>query len=133
MTLIESVPKVWVYTSQRAKAMTVQTVTSPSDTALQALLFSAEDARRRANGYLVRYVSTGYQGINPELLPLASPVWQLVVQYKAPTLPPIRVGFLEVNAQTGEVIPLSSDQITTIRERAREYLAATAPSTTVPH
>ena len=100
---------------------------------VKALLFSAEDARRQANSYLVSCVSTGYRGINPELLPLTPPIWQLVIQYKVPTLPPIRVGFIEVNAQTGEVIALAAHQIETIRVRAREYLAANAPSAAIPH
>ena len=113
--------------------MTVQTIEAPNSQWTESVAFSAEDARRRANHYLVSCVSTGYRGIDPAFLTLTPPVWQLVIQYKVPTLPPLRVGFLEINAQTGEVTPLSPDQIAAIRGRTREYLAANAPSTAVPH
>ena len=113
--------------------MAVQTVEATNSVWAVSPVFSADDARRRANSYLVSCVSTGYRGINPELIPLTPLVWQLVIQYKVPTLPPIRVGFLEVNAQTGEVIPLSPTQIEIIRERACAYLTANAPSTAIPH
>lgn len=112
---------------------TIEASPNENEQDVEVLRYSAEDARRQANSYLVSCVSTGYRGINPELLPLAPPIWQLVIQYKVPTLPPIRVGFIEVNAQTGEVLALSANQIETIRVRAREYLAANAPSTAIPH
>lgn len=113
--------------------MTIQTLAAPSGLWAESFALSAEDARRRANSYLVSCVSTGYRGINPELVPFTPPIWQLIIQYKVPTLPPIRVGFLEVNAQTGEVIPLSPTQIEIIRERACAYLTANTPSTAIPH
>lgn len=37
-------------------------------------------------------------------------------------LSPIRVGLLEVNALTGEILPLTINQMETMRDRARAYL-----------
>ena len=113
--------------------MTVQTIAPTNGVQTEPLRISAEDARRRANSYLVGYVSTGYRGIEPELVQLDPPVWQLVIQYKVPTLPSIRVGFLDVNAVTGEALPLTNDQIEKIRERARAFLTINAPPTAVPN
>lgn len=110
--------------------MSVQTITAMNSVQLQSLPFIAEEARRRANSYLAQYVSTGYRAIEPELVPLEGPIWRFVIQYKAPTLSAIRVGLLEVNALTGEVLPLTINQIETIRDRARAYLTCNAPSPT---
>jgi hypothetical protein len=120
-------------TRKELEHMTLQTVEPHNGTSTKSSLLSAEAARRQANGYLVQYVSTGYRGVNPEFITATPPVWQVIIQYKVPTLPPIRVGYLEINAQSGAVIPLSAAQIATIRERAREYLAANAPSPAIPH
>lgn len=102
--------------------MSVQTVTTVTGVQMKTLPFLAEEARRRANSYLARFVSTGYRAIEPELVLLEEPIWQFVIQYKVPTLAPIRVGLLEVNALTGEVLPLTINQIETMRDRARAYL-----------
>jgi hypothetical protein len=110
--------------------MSIQTITALKSVQLQSLPFIAEEARRRANSYLAQVVSTGYRAIEPELVPLEGPIWQFVIQYKVPTLSPIRVGLLEVNALTGEVLPLTINQIETMRDRARAYLTCNAPSPT---
>jgi hypothetical protein len=111
--------------------MSIQTITALKSVQLQSLPFIAEEARRRANSYLAQVVSTGYRAIEPELVPLEEPIWQFVIQYKVPTLSPIRVGLLEVNALTGEVLPLTINQIETMRDRARAYLTCNAPSPTL--
>lgn len=113
--------------------MTIQPIATIAPIKGDSCTFSAEDARHRANSYLVGCVSTGYRAINPEFITMTPPIWQLVIQYKVPTLSPIRVGFLEVNAQTGEVTALSSSQIKAIRERVHAYLTANAPSAAVPN
>jgi hypothetical protein len=107
--------------------MNVQTVTTLNDVQMQPLPFIAEEARRRANSYLAQYVSTGYRAIEPKFVPLEGPIWQFVIQYKAPTLLPIRVGLLEVNVLTGEVLAPTTNQIEAIRERARAYLTCNTP------
>lgn len=53
--------------------MSVQTVTTLNGVQIQALPFIAEEARRRANSYLARFVSTGYRAIEPELVLLEGP------------------------------------------------------------
>lgn len=108
--------------------MSIQTIPTMKNVQLQSLPFIAEEARRRANSYLAQYVSTGYRAIEPELVLLKEPRWQFVIQYKAPTLSPIRVGLLEVNALTGEVLAPTTNQIEAIRERARAYLTCNTPS-----
>ena len=112
--------------------MTLQSieVTKTNGAYTEPLWIPADDARRKANSYLARYVSTGYSAIDPELLILDTPVWQVLVQYKTPNLGPIRMGLLDVDAITGEIVPFTTDQIAAIRNRASAFVRLnTSPST----
>lgn len=53
------------------------------------------------------------------LCPLAQPMWQFTIQVRLPRLGVLGLmGTLDVDAKTGEVIPLTNKQIKRIREHA---------------
>jgi hypothetical protein len=79
----------------------------------------AEYARRQADSYLGAEVSLFYSTTNGVFVPLACPIWQFAIQVRLPRLGVLGImGTLDVDAQTGEVIPLTHKQIKRIRERA---------------
>jgi hypothetical protein len=78
-----------------------------------------EYARRRANGYLSREVSLFYSATDGIFVPLTQPIWQFSIEVRLPRLGVLGImGAIDVDAQTGEVIPLTTKQIKRIRERA---------------
>ncbi len=80
---------------------------------------SPDSARRRANGYLARYVAMATEAGAPSLLWGEPPRWQMPIYLSLRGLGQVAMlGTIEVDALTREVIPLSSDQITTIQNRA---------------
>ena len=95
------------------------------------MIITADDARRKANGYLSRYVSTGYSAKDPELLQQDKLIWQVLVTYKTPGLSPVRMGFLDIDAETGDVTPFTQEEIQLIRSRASAFVNAYAPSTKI--
>lgn len=78
-----------------------------------------EYARRRADAYLSMEVSLFYSAVEGIFVPLARPIWQFLIEVQLPRLGILgRLGTLDVDAQTGDVIPLTHKQIQQIRERA---------------
>jgi hypothetical protein len=78
-----------------------------------------EYARRRANGYLSREVSLFYSATAGLFVPVARPLWQFSIEVRLPRLGVLgSMGTIDVDAQTGEVVPLTHKQIKRIRERA---------------
>ena len=79
----------------------------------------AEYARRQADSYLGAEVSLFYSATNGVFVPLARPIWQFAIQVRLPRLGVLGImGTLDVDAQSGEVTPLTHKQIKRIRERA---------------
>jgi hypothetical protein len=79
----------------------------------------AEYARRQADSYLGAEVSLFYSATNGVFVPLTHPIWQFTIQVRLPRLGILGLmGTLDVDARTGEVIPLTNQQIKRIRERA---------------
>jgi hypothetical protein len=76
-------------------------------------------AQRVANRYLsdnVGFFFTATEGI---LIPVMPPVWQFLIQFRLPQSGNIGIfGTLDVDTQTGAVIPLPQTQILTIQRRA---------------
>lgn len=89
-----------------------------------------DQARRRANGYLTKAVSMYFGAVDPLFLPLESPVWQISIIFLRNQLGPVHLGFLDVDAQTGQVVPLSDQQIHQLRQRAHAYVTSHSLSTT---
>jgi hypothetical protein len=79
----------------------------------------AEYARRQADRYLGMQVSLFYSATEGVFIPLARPLWQFLLQVRLPHRGVLGIlGTLDVDAQTGEVLPLTHKQIKRIRERA---------------
>lgn len=87
----------------------------------------AEYARKKADQYLRSSLSMHYGASDPILVEDNSFLWQLTIQFKMYEVGPVTLGTLDVNAITGEVIPLSTDEITRIRERTRGIIRIQAP------
>lgn len=83
---------------------------------------SATRAMAKANGYLSKYVGVLFGAETPVFLPLSRPIWQVSVTFKMNDIGPFTVGLLDVDAATGEVLPLSTEQILIIEERTDAYL-----------
>ncbi len=83
---------------------------------------SAARAVAKANGYLSKYVGVLFGAETPFFLPLARPIWQVSVTFKMNDIGPFMAGLLDVDAITGEILPLSSEQIFMIQERTDAYL-----------
>ncbi|MEM7535812.1 MAG: hypothetical protein AAF639_26775 [Chloroflexota bacterium] len=75
------------------------------------MIITSDDARRKANGYLSRSVSTGYSAKDPELLQQDKLKWQVLVTYKLAGLEPVCIEFLDIDAETGEVTPFTEEEV----------------------
>lgn len=76
-------------------------------------------ARRRANLYLSDSVGFFFTPIDGTFVPVDTPVWQFPIQFRLPQSGDLGVlGTIDVDAQTGEVVPLTANQITEIQRRA---------------
>ncbi len=77
-----------------------------------------EYARRQANHYLSMYVGLQAIATSALFVPLERPVWQFLIEVHLPNRGAIGVlGLLDVDARSGEVIPLSNEQIQQIWSR----------------
>ena len=90
----------------------------------------AEYARRKTNGYLSREVSVFCGATDGVLIPLARPIWQFAIRFGLPRLGELGIlGTIDVDARSGEVLPLTQPQIKRMRARADaivEFQAQTA-------
>lgn len=80
---------------------------------------SQPDAYGAANTYLLTYVAPDLAPASPILIPGAPPIWRMLVRlcHHEPTA---TVGTIDIDAQTGAVMPLTTDQIEDIRDRRKE-------------
>lgn len=79
----------------------------------------SEYARRKANGYLGMEVSLSCDATDGVLIPLARPIWQFAIRFNLPRLGELGIlGTLDVDARSGEIIPLTTKQIKRMRVRA---------------
>lgn len=113
--------------------MNVQTIevpvetngTAPKNTAED--LISADLAVRRAKNYLTKHVSLHFRAEAPVLISSAEPVWQVLVSFKTYGMEPYRVGFLEVDAISGDAIPLVDEYKQAILDLANAHFARSTP------
>ena len=76
-------------------------------------------ARRSANLYLSDTVGFFLTPIDGTFVPVDTPVWQFPIQLRLPQSGDLGVlGAIDVDATTGEVVPLTAKQITEIQRRA---------------
>lgn len=114
--------------------MSVQILEAPPNPAQAALLqpkISGERAMYKANNYLARHVSTCFGATEPVFLPLERLVWQVMVYFKTPNLGPLYLGFLDIDAETGEVTPFIEQEIIAMRSRASAFVKSYASSSTI--
>lgn len=92
---------------------TVDVSTSPPS-------ISQVEAQRAADAYLLTQVTAAIETASPILVPGAPPIWRMLVRLcnREPTA---TVGTIDVNAQTGAVVPLTDDQIEDMRDRCKEH------------
>lgn len=89
-----------------------------------------ETARRRANGYLVTYVSMMLHALNPILILDDPPVWRLSLSLRLRDIGDVAIlGTVDINAHTGEVDSLTTAQIRMIQDQANAIVTRFAPAT----
>lgn len=93
--------------------------------------YVSDQVRRHAQGYLTEHVAMALRPGEPVLVWGDKPVWRTPVWlYLRGHGQVAAVGSLDVDAATGEVIPLSSDQIRGMQDRADAFARRLAPQTT---
>ena len=91
---------------------------------------SPEQARRRANGFLSHNVALFAEAGIPVLMLGARPIWRMNIHLVLRSKGNVgRIGVLDVDAVTGEIIPLSDQQIQEMQDHART-IAASPPQAT---
>lgn len=91
---------------------------------------SPDVARRRANGYLGMNAGTLLGASEPRLLMGERPLWKLSVNLHLPSIGYVgQVGMIEVDAMSGEVIPLSATTIQNYQDRAHDLVIRFSPAT----
>ena len=87
---------------------------------------SAARARRKANGYLCLEVGLFFGATDPVYVETEPLLWQVTIELTMPRARPVTLGTLDVNAETGDIVPLSPEQIESLQERARAIVKRTA-------
>ena len=82
-----------------------------------------EYARRRAERYLGDHIAMFFNAAEPMFVPGDPARWQVTIVFKRYHLGPFTLGVMDVNAQTGEPLPLTKSQLKRIRERAHALVA----------
>jgi hypothetical protein len=86
-------------------------------------------ARRRANGYLARYVALAMEADEPVLIWGNPPVWRLAVYLCLPGFGQVaKIGELDVDALTRRPIPLAQEKIIEMQNRADAIASHFAPA-----
>ena len=98
----------------------------------QEIAISPDIARRKANGFLAGYVTMMVSGGQPTLILAKDPVWRVPAVLTLPNVGEVStLGTVDVDAQTGQVIPPSAEQINRMQELAHA-IAAHFASPTAP-
>src|SRR5262245_7458563 len=81
---------------------------------------SQTNAQRTADTYLLTSGSPALETISPILMPGTQPTWRMLVRLcrREPTA---TVGTIDVDAQTGEVLPLTAEEVEDMRDRLKEH------------
>jgi hypothetical protein len=97
----------------------------------QKIAISPDLARRRANGFLAGHVTMMVSAGQPTLIVDQTPVWRVPAVLRLPELGDVStVGAVDIDAQTGDMILPSFDQITRMQELAHAIAAHFASATT---
>ncbi len=94
---------------------------------------SAEDARRKVNGFLLNNLS--YLTVaerQPELVVGEKVFWRIAVNHTLPGFGVIgKIGVIDVDVETGEIQPVAPEQLEEMKRRAKT-LATSYPLDTSP-
>ena len=94
---------------------------------------SADEARRKVNGFLLNnlsYLTIGER--QPELVVGERVCWRVAVNHTLPGFGALgRIGMIDVDVETGELQPVSPEQLEEMKRRAKA-LAARYPLDTAP-
>jgi hypothetical protein len=90
----------------------------------------AEYARRRVRSYLDEHLSMFYDSADPVFVPGDPSVWQVSIVFHMYSIGPFMLGVMDVDAHTGEPIPLTTEQLQCIQERACAIVRHQTPTTT---
>ena len=82
-----------------------------------------EYARRQADMYLGDHIAMFFNAADPVFVPGDPPRWQVTVVFKRYHRGPFTLSVMDVNAQTGEPLPLTKSQLKRLRERAHALVA----------
>lgn len=97
----------------------------------QKIAVSPDQARRTANGFLAGHVAMMVSGGQPTLVVDQTPVWRVPAVLRLPALGDVSpVGAVDIDAQTGALIPPAPDEITRMQELAHALAAHFASATT---
>jgi hypothetical protein len=95
------------------------------------ILISPKEAKRNANGYLSMDVAMAIVADEPILVWGERPVWRMTTSLLLTEWGRVaQVGTIEVDAMTGEVIPLTTEKIEVTQDRANELAARLTLETT---
>ncbi|MEZ4732477.1 MAG: hypothetical protein R3E79_35655 [Caldilineaceae bacterium] len=91
---------------------------------------SAEDARRYVNRQVIPHLGTGLVARLPELrISDSKIVWRVPVELSLPQLGNLgEVGFIQVDAHSGEIAFTAEEQARIINHAQRLYRGATLPT-----
>ena len=90
---------------------------------------SPDSARRRANGYLARYVGLAMEAGEPALMWGQKPVWRMPIYLTLRGWGQVaKLGELDVDALTREVFPFSHTQIKEMQDRADAIATRLTPT-----
>ncbi len=93
--------------------------------------YASDQVRRHAQGYLTEHVAMALRPGEPVLVWGDKPVWRIPVWLHLRGHGQVAaVGSLDVDAATGEVIPLSPDQIRGMQDRADVFARRLTPQAT---
>ena len=85
----------------------------------QKIAVSPNHARRTANGFLAGHVAMMVGGGQPTLVVDQTPVWRVPAVLKLPAVGDVStVGAVDIDAQTGDLIPPAPNEITRMQELA---------------
>jgi hypothetical protein len=93
-------------------------------------LVLAEYARRSASSYLGDHLGMYFGAVNPLFVPGEPPYWQVTIEFKLYSTGPFTLAVMDVDAKTGDVVPLTPQQLEQIQERTLAIIRHQASATT---
>jgi len=87
-----------------------------------------QQGRRLASQWLDDHLSMKFYASGGLFIPIEHPLWQYNIVFKLKNLKIEPIGLIEVNAYSGEIEPIHSEQLQNIRERTHAIIRHQKPS-----